>query len=131
MVADETTHKRWLHNVRAHEMRKKMLAEATLLPSVRRGFAHHADRCPIPARVWNGNPYANMIDNCAYCEHRLLISFDIGVICDGFRALGKPRPPATVVPRPPARGVRAPRRGRPEWRLSVAGSRSRFTSESC
>ena len=108
VVADETTHKRWLHNVRAHEMLKKMLSEATLLPSVHRGFADHADGCPIPARVWNGNPYANMIDDCAYCEHRLLISFDIGVICDGFRALGKPRPPATVVPRPPPEAFEHP-----------------------
>ena len=85
MVADETAHKRWLHHVRADEKLRKMLSEATLLPSVHRGLAGHADGCPIPARVWNGKPYANMIDDCAYCEHRLLISFDIGVICDGFR----------------------------------------------
>ena len=113
MIADETTHKRWLHNVRADEGLRKMLSEATLLPSAHRGLADHADGCPVPARVWNGKPYANMIDDCAYCEHRLLISFDIGVICDGFRTLGKPRPPATVVPRTPPEAFEHPEVNRP------------------
>ena len=108
VVTNETMHKRWLHNVRADKRLRKMLSEATLLPSVHRGLADHADGCPIPARVWNGKPYANMIDDCAYCEHRLLISFDIGVICDGFRALGRPRPPATVAPRPPLEAFEHP-----------------------
>ena len=31
----------------------------------------------------------------------IALGSDIGVACDGFRALGKPRPPETVVPRPP------------------------------
>ena len=99
VVADETTNKRWLHNVRADERRRKMLSEATLLPAVQRGLATHADRCPIKARVWNRNAYANMVDDCVGCEHMLMLSFDDGVICGGFRALGI-RPPAGV-PRPP------------------------------
>ena len=108
MVADETTHKRWVHNVRADEKLRKMLSQATLLQTVHRGLADHADGCPIPARVWNGKPYANMIDDCAYCEHRLLIDFDIGVICDGFRALGKQQPPERLAPRPPPEAFEHP-----------------------
>ena len=106
MVVNDSSRKRWLHNVRADEVRKKMLSEATLLESVHRGFAVHADGCPIPATVWNEKPYANMIDDCTGCEHMLMLSFDVGVICDGFRTLGIP-PPARV-PRPPPEAFEHP-----------------------
>ena len=107
IVVDENSKKSWLHNVRANEERKRMLSEATLLPSLYRGLALHVDRCPIPAGTWKGKPYANVIDDCIGCKHMLTIG-DIGVICDGFRALGKPRPPETVVPRPPPKAFDHP-----------------------
>jgi len=95
IVVEGTGHKRWLHNVRAEERRRKKLSEGTLLFSVHRGLAWHVDGCPIPARTWRGNHYANVIDDCTGCEHLLNVSADVGVVCDGFRALGKPRPPQT------------------------------------
>ena len=108
IVVDGSAQKRWLHNVRANEARNRMLAEATLLPSVERGFAWHVDGCPIPARVWKGNAYANVIDDCIGCEHMLAASGDVGVICDGFRALRRPRPTAERVPRPPPEAFEHP-----------------------
>ena len=39
IVVDGSAQKRWLHNVRANEARNRILSEATLLPSVERGFA--------------------------------------------------------------------------------------------
>lgn len=108
MVVDDGSRKRWLHNVRANEERKKKLSEATLLKSVHRGFAVHADGCPIPARIWNGKPYANMTDDCTGCDHMLTLSFDVGVFCDGFRRLGKPRPPAKVALRAPTEAFEHP-----------------------
>lgn len=33
-------------------------------PIIHRGLAIHVDKCPIPARVWRGKPYANVIDDC-------------------------------------------------------------------
>ena len=108
IVVDGIAHKRWLHNVRAEEMGRRMLSEATLLPSVHRGFAWHVDGCPIPARTWKRKPYANVIDDCTGCDHMLTASVDVGVICDGFRALGKPRPPQAVVPRPPPEAFEHP-----------------------
>ena len=101
IVVEETGHKRWLHNVRAEERRRRKLSEGTLLFSVHRGLAWHVDGCPIPARTWRGNHYANVIDDCTGCEHLLNASADVGVVCDGFRALGKPRPPQTRGTRPP------------------------------
>ena len=108
IVVDSAGHKHWLHNVRTEEVQRRMLSEATLLPSVHRGFAWHVDGCPIPARTWNQKPYANVIDDCTGCDYMLTLSADIGVVCDGFRILGTPRPPQTVVPRPPPEAFEHP-----------------------
>ena len=107
IVVDGTAHKRWLHNVRANEARNKKLSEATLLLSVHRGLAWHVDGCPIPARVWKRNAYANVIDDCIGCEH-MLAAGDIGVMCDGFRALRRPRPAAETAPHPPPEAFEDP-----------------------
>ncbi len=107
VIIDDGASKRWVHNIRAHEERKKVLSEAILLESVDRGMAVHADGCPIRARVWNGQPYANMVDDCVGCEHMMTLNFDEGVICDGFRARGVPPPPATE-PRPPPEAFEDP-----------------------
>ena len=101
IVVDEITNKRWLYNVRAEERGRRELSEGTLLFSVHRGFALHVDGCPIPARTWRGNHYANVIDDCTGCEHFLNADGDVGVVCDGFRVLGKPQPPR-------AHGTRVP-----------------------
>ena len=108
IVVDGSAQKRWLHNVRANEARNRMLSEATLLASVERGLAWHVDGCPIPARLWKGKPYANVIDDCIGCKHMLAASGDVGVICDGFRALRRPRPTAERVPRPPPEAFEHP-----------------------
>ena len=71
-------------------------------------MAVHVDRCPIQIRVWNGKPYANMVDDCVGCEHMMTLDFDAGVICDGFRARGIPSPPAAEVPRPPPEAFEGP-----------------------
>ena len=108
IVVGGARRKRWLHNVRVEKERRTMLSKATLLPSVHRGFAWHVDGCPIPARVWNQKAYANVIDDCTGCKHMLTLSGDVGVVCDGFRALEKPRPPESVVPRPPPEAFKHP-----------------------
>lgn len=101
VVVEGTGRKRWLYNVRAEERRRRKLSEGTVLFSVHRGLAWHVDGCPVPARTWRGNHYANVIHDCTGCEHMLSASSDVGVVCDGFRALGRPQPPQT-------RGTRVP-----------------------
>ena len=129
IVVDGTAHKRWLHNVRANKARNTMLAEATLLYTVYRGMALHVDGCPIPARVWKRNAYANVIDDCTACEHVLMIG-NGEMICDGFRALGKPRPPETEAPRPPPEAFEHPEEDDPmravgHWlNAQVSGAKS-------
>ena len=95
IVVEGTARKRWLHNVHAELRRRRKLSEGTLLFSVHRRLAWHVDGCPIPARNWKGNHYANVIDDCTGCEHMLNASADVGVVCDGFRALARPQPPQT------------------------------------
>ncbi len=113
IVVDGTRQKRWLYNVRAEERRRRKLSEGLLLFSVHRGFAWHVDGCPIPARVWRGNHYANVIDDCTGCDHFLNADGDIGVVCDGFRALGKPPPHPSHGTRPPPEAFEHPKEDDP------------------
>ena len=131
IIVDGIAHKRWLYNVRAEESGRRKLSEGTLLFSVHRGLAWHVDGCPISARIWRGNHYANVIDDCTGCEHLLKADANVGVVCDGFRALGKPRPPQTQGTRPPPEAFEHPKEEDPmravdRWldkRIRVARSR--------
>lgn len=38
--------------------------------------ALHIDDCPIPAREWEGKPYANLMDDCASCPFKSEIGKD-------------------------------------------------------
>ena len=83
LIVEGSAHKNWLYNVVADRKRKQIISQATTRHFVYRGMALHVDGCPLPARVWNGKPYANVIDDCTGCEHALEISNDEGVICGG------------------------------------------------
>jgi len=80
LVVGAGTHKRWIHNAFAERQRRRMLAEATARDTIHRGLALHVDGCPLPARVWRGKPYANVIDDCCSCEHAIKIE-DGRVFC--------------------------------------------------
>lgn len=129
IVVDGGARKRWLHNVRANYARNKTMSEATLLPSVNRGMAWHVDGCPIPARVWKRNAYANVIDDCVGCVHMLAASGDVGVLCDGFRALRVPRPAAETAPQPPSEVFEHPEEDDPmkalgRWLDGMSGAKT-------
>ena len=80
LVVESGGHKRWVHNVLATRRREQILSEAAVRPTIYRGLALHVDGCPLPARVWKGRPYANVIDDCSGCEHALDFH-DEAVIC--------------------------------------------------
>lgn len=85
VVVNGTVHKKWLHNVQAEQIRLALEAVATKLPIVNRGLAVHVDHCPLPARVWRGKPYANVIDDCLSCEYALNVDLEGGsVSCLGI-----------------------------------------------
>jgi hypothetical protein len=90
-VVDGVEHKRWVFNARRERERGRVYAAAAQLPIVRRGFAVHVDGCPLPARVWRGKPYANVVDdciNCEFCVEAGLGGTDDGVLlCLGHRRI--------------------------------------------
>ena len=67
---------------------------AVRMPVIYRGYALHADGCPVPARVWRGKPYANVNDDCSNCEYCVGIEYPKGreaergppiLYCSGFK----------------------------------------------
>ena len=72
-VINGLDHKQWVYNRRADETYRKLISTSQRKLTVRRGLALHVDYCPVRARMWRGKPYANLIDDCAGCEHCLVI----------------------------------------------------------
>lgn len=78
-VVDGVEHKRWVYNARRERTARRVRSAARPLPVVQRGMAVHVDGCPLPARVWRGRPYANVIDDCLYCEFCVATGLNGGV----------------------------------------------------
>lgn len=69
LVVEGVEHKRWRYNRLAASVRRDVHQLSEQKPLIWRGLALHVDDCPLPARVWRGKPYANVIDDCYGCEH--------------------------------------------------------------
>ena len=81
LVIGSVSNKRWLYNVRCEQEKERIFSLSTVRETRERGLAIHVDGCPLPARIWNGLPYANMIDDCA-CACKYAIAFwDGAVVC--------------------------------------------------
>jgi hypothetical protein len=89
IVIDKVEHKRWLHNEKSSLIKKKAISLTEKKKIVQRGFANHVDLCPIETRVYRGKPYANVIDDCLYCEYCLQVGDGSGVIGDEINCSGK------------------------------------------
>ena len=82
LVVEAGDHKQWVYNAAEAQRRKRVLSKATTRHHINRGFAIHVDGCPVQARVWQGKPYANVIDDCTRCRYALDFG-DKSVICNG------------------------------------------------
>jgi hypothetical protein len=71
LLIEQSPTKTWLHNAYAQNRHTKLVAHAPPQLPVQRGMATHIDGCPLPARRWNGKPYANLVDNCLGCRYGL------------------------------------------------------------
>lgn len=80
MVIGPEKQKSWLFNAVTFKYCEKKLSEGKRYAFIYRGFAKHVDGCPIPARVWKGKPYANVMDDCCNCHHFLYMD-ENDIIC--------------------------------------------------
>lgn len=69
ILIDGLENKTWIYNSKQFAFRNEIKKFGKEHKIVRRGIASHIDNCPLPARVWKGKPYANLIDDCFYCEY--------------------------------------------------------------
>jgi hypothetical protein len=74
LIIEDTARKAWLYNKYAEAHRSRMLNMAPAIPTNLRTVDSDADHCPVEARTWNGKHYADVMDDCRYCD------FDVGTI---------------------------------------------------
>jgi hypothetical protein len=78
LVVEGIENKKWRSNRLADRVRADLTRVSQRKRHVRRGLALHVDGCPLPARVWRGKPYANVIDDCLCCSHCLSAGLSAG-----------------------------------------------------
>lgn len=84
-LIEPSSRKVWLHNAFAQDRHDKLVAAAPLQRPIERGFATEIDGCPLPAREWNGKPYANLVLDCLGCRYGLAFPEGIGPVhCAAF-----------------------------------------------
>lgn len=75
-LLDDCKEKAWIYNAKAERDYQKFLYASERKPIIRRGHALHVDYCPLHRRIWKGKPYANLIDDCAYCEYHVKTEYE-------------------------------------------------------
>lgn len=89
ILVNRVDRKRWLYNLLVDNTYSQLLKMGRKKHTVERGCALHVDDCPIPARVWHGKAYANVIDDCSSCKHAVDVGPNMGyIICDGHLSVG-------------------------------------------
>lgn len=69
-------------------MKNKAISLTDRKNVIQRGYANHVDYYPINSRVYRGKPYANVIDDCLYCEYCLQVDDGLNTIyCSGNRKI--------------------------------------------
>jgi hypothetical protein len=81
-VVSHLANRRWVFNAKASKYKELLLATGLVIKTVNRGGAVHADGCPIAKREWHGKVYANVTDDCLFCDHNLSVGENFNsVIC--------------------------------------------------
>ena len=80
LVIGSVSNKHWLYNDRCEQEKERIFSLSTVRETKDRGLAKHVDGCPLPARIWNGLPYANAVDDCVCCKYSIAF-WDGAVVC--------------------------------------------------
>lgn len=77
------SHKQWLYNAKAEQRRAEIFATGRALHSVQRNYSQQVLNCPIRARIWKGQFYASLIEDCNCCKNAIDICLNSNtVVCD-------------------------------------------------
>lgn len=86
-VVESVERKVWIYNAYGVARHAHLLMSGGRMPVIVRGMALHVDNCPKPARKFHGKPYANVMDDCLYCEFNLHVGGDFIVCCGARKAI--------------------------------------------
>jgi hypothetical protein len=68
VLFSDTKRKKWIFNRKAEIFRIKVNEGKEKKMVISNGYATHVYNCPIHKRVYKGKPFANLIDDCWYCD---------------------------------------------------------------
>lgn len=82
ILLSDNANKKWIYNSISNKWYNKFFEVSETLQPIKRGLASHVDYCPLKMRVWKGKPYANLVDDCFYCDYCIHVTED-EIICSG------------------------------------------------
>ncbi|MED1665712.1 competence protein CoiA family protein [Brevibacillus laterosporus] len=71
LIVNDVSNKKWIYNKRAELVKNKALNLSERKDLAQRGATSHVDNCPKEIRKWRGKSYANVMNDCIYCEYCL------------------------------------------------------------
>lgn len=83
ILLNDSAEKTWVYNALEKEIIQKFISAADKYRATLRGCALHIDFCPINRRVWRGKPYANLMNDCIYCEYCISVINNKEILCTG------------------------------------------------
>lgn len=90
LIVDNPDTRLWLYNADVERKRQEFFAAGVRKPTVRNVGVLHVMGCPIPGRVWEGWPYANLLNDCYGCVYAMDIAQEYvpdrgSVLCNGHQ----------------------------------------------
>lgn len=78
--------KKWIYNAAITRWLNRFQKVAEEKKIVEHNFALHVYDCPIKMRTWRGRTYANVMDDCIYCEY-CIGDYEKGILCSGRKGI--------------------------------------------
>ena len=83
-----SSRKKWKYHTKSNSIYQKFLESSQELFMESHGYAWHVMECPLMLRIYNGEAYANFIDDCMSCDFCITHNSDNGgMLCSGAKQL--------------------------------------------
>lgn len=83
LLLNDSEEKTWKYNAVAQKQLHRFYEVSDIRTIIMRGYTMHVDNCPLKTRSWKGKPYANVIDDCLYCDYCISSNLEEGILCSG------------------------------------------------